>query len=188
MSIKFTHSSRDQIFFCTFTCVEWLHLFEMTSFYDAIYKWFNLLISQRHHVVAFVIMPNHLHVLLYLGDSDYVINSVLANGKRFMAYEIVKRLREMDRHDILLLLARKVTAEEKRRKKKHRVFEISSDIKPCYTEKFLLQKLEYIHSNPITEKWHLSEIPEDYVHSSARFYELNELHPELNLTHYQEIM
>jgi REP element-mobilizing transposase RayT len=138
--------------------------------------------------VGFVIMPNHLHLLVYLGGSDHIINTVLANGKRFMAYEIVKRLEKIDRDDLLFILAGKVTAEERKRKKKHRVFEISSDIKPCYTEKFLLQKLEYIHANPLKEKWHLAGIPEDYSHSSARFYELNERHPGVALTHYQELM
>lgn len=33
------------------------------------------------------------------------------------------------------------------------------------------QKLEYIHLNPLQEKWNLVEKPEDYAWSSARFYE-----------------
>jgi len=32
------------------------------------------------------------------------------------------------------------------------------------------QKLDYIHSNPLQEKWHLAEFPEDYRYSSAGFY------------------
>jgi hypothetical protein len=33
-----------------------------------------------------------------------------------------------------------------------------------------MQKLEYIHNNPVQGKWKLVEYPEDYKYSSARFY------------------
>jgi hypothetical protein len=37
-----------------------------------------------------------------------------------------------------------------------------------------MQKLDYIHNNPIQEKWRLSLYPEDYRYSSAKFYETGE--------------
>ena len=40
-----------------------------------------------------------------------------------------------------------------------------------FTHKVFIQKLEYIHNNPTQERWRLSERPEDYKYSSARFYE-----------------
>ena len=76
---------------------------------------------------------------------------------------------------------------EKNRKKKHRVFEISSDIKPCYTEKFLLQKLNYIHNNPVSKKWKLASLPELYPHSSAAYYLMNQPHEHVSLTHYKDV-
>ena len=93
-------------------------------------------------------MPNHLHLLLYVGNDETTINTLLANGKRFLAYEMVNRLEEAKRIDILNELAEAVSREEKDSKKKHRVFKVSSDSKPCYYESYLLQKLNYIHSNP----------------------------------------
>jgi len=41
---------------------------------------------------------------------------------------------------------------------------------PISSEKILIQKLEYIHNNPIKEIWSLSTLAEDYKWSSARFY------------------
>jgi hypothetical protein len=64
---------------------------------------------------------------------------------------------------------------------------VSSDIKPCYTDKFLLQKLEYIHANPVTGKWELADSAEKYLHSSAAFYELNLEHPKIKITHYKDV-
>ena len=37
--------------------------------------------------------------------------------------------------------------------------------------KSFLQKLNYIHNNPVTEKWQLTVTPEEYKWSSAKFYE-----------------
>ena len=70
-------------------------------------------------------MPNHLHVLIFVNEKDSV-NKLLANGKRFLAYEIVKRLELKQQNEILKQLELAVTAKEKDRKKKHRVFEVSS--------------------------------------------------------------
>ena len=40
-----------------------------------------------------------------------------------------------------------------------------------YTPKIIYQKLDYIHANPVQEKWNLCKEPKDYIYSSAEFYE-----------------
>ncbi len=174
-------------YFCTFTCLHWLPLIEITNLYDNIYQWFDLLGKAGHQVTGFVIMPNHLHLLLHVNDSETTVNKILGNGKRFMAYEIVKRLKAINRTDLLTILSENVSPEERARKKKHRVFEPSSDIKLCFTEKFVIQKLEYIHANPISGKWNLATSAVDYLHSSAAYYELNIDHPLVKIIHYKEL-
>ncbi len=67
-----------------------------------------------------------------------------------------------------------VVLSEKRRDKKHEVFEDSFDCKEIITEKFVRQKLNYIHKNPVSGKWKLVDDYLDYIHSSARFYDLGE--------------
>ena len=107
--------------------------------------------------------------------------------------EIVKRLELQKQHEILAQLQLAVTVKEKQRQKKHRVFEVSSDIKPCYTEKFLLQKLNHpprrtsIHNNPIMPKWKLASHPEEYFHSSACFYILKNQHQFIRVTHWKDV-
>ena len=156
------------------------------NLYDEIYKWFNILLDKGNEIEAFVVMPNHLHLLIFVNENEN-INKLLANGKRFLAYEIVKRLELQKQHEILAQLQLAVTVKEKQRQKKHRVFEVSSDIKPCYTERFLLQKLNYIHNNPIMPKWKLASQPEEYFRSSACFYILNKPHQFVKLTHWKDV-
>jgi REP element-mobilizing transposase RayT len=168
--------------------LKWLPLIEVTNLYDHVYEWFNLLIKAGHQVTGFVIMPNHVHLLLHLNDSEKTVNAILGNGKRFMAYEIVKRLKAMGRIDLLTILSESISPEERIRKKKHRVFEPSYDIKLCYSDKFMIQKLEYMHANPIVGKWNLASSIVDYLHSSAAYYELNREHAFVKITHYKDLV
>ncbi len=127
-------------------------LFEVTNAYDCVYKFFSVLTEKGHQIEGFVMMPNHLHLLLYIGNDESTVNTLPANGKRFLAYEIVRRPENAKQDDVLTQLAEAVSREEKERKKKHRVFEVSPDSKPCYYESYVLQKLPYIHSNPLRGK------------------------------------
>jgi hypothetical protein len=63
-----------------------------------------------------------------------------------------------------------VESKDKTRGKKHELWQDSFDIKECRTEKFILQKLTYIHNNPCCGKWKLVKEPHHYQHSSALFY------------------
>jgi len=47
------------------------------------------------------------------------------------------------------------------------------------------QKIEYIHLNPLQERWSLADRPENYKWSSARFYE-EEIDDFGFITHYLE--
>jgi len=51
-------------YFITITCHQWLPLFEITSGYDIAYKWFDHLKTKGHYLVGYVIMPNHLYLLV----------------------------------------------------------------------------------------------------------------------------
>jgi hypothetical protein len=58
---------------------------------------------------------------------------------------------------------------EKKEGEIYGVFETSFDWKECRTEKFIQQKLNYIHWNACKGN-KLVELPEQYIHSAAKFY------------------
>ena len=125
-------------------------------------------------------------MLVYMANSEKTINKIIGESKRFLAYEIVNRLEKLKRFDLLSALEESVTRHERRKKKKHNVFTPSEDIKELKTEKFMRQKLNYIHKNSVSGKWKLVENYLYYIHSSARFYELGE-EGVYHVYHYQEI-
>ena len=42
-------------------------------------------------MAGYVIMPNHVHFLLYFTMQKQSLNTVIGNGKRFIGYEIINR-------------------------------------------------------------------------------------------------
>ena len=81
-------------------------------------------------IPAYVIMPNHVHSILFFPSSNYDLNKLVSNGKRFIAYDIVKRLQQDEHHDILLRLKEGLTELDLKKGQLHKVFEDSFDAKP----------------------------------------------------------
>ncbi len=170
MSVKYKHSDVYSMYFCTFTCYEWMHLFEGTKSHDLVYSWFDILKKDKIEIIGYVIMPNHVHCILYFPEAGFNLNKILSNGKRFIAYEIINRLQYANDCQTLKILHDALTERERKKKQLHRVFKNSFDAKAIFSEKFLIQKLNYIHYNPITRKWKLASDFVSYEHSSASFY------------------
>ena len=135
-----------------------------------IYNWFDHLKSKGHFTNGYVIMPNHVHALISFINAKQSINTIVGNGKRFMAYEIIQRLENENEAALLLQLKDKVDPARKANNKQHEVWQESFDWKDCRSNEFVWQKLNYMHNHPCSGKWQLANNPIEYIHSSARFY------------------
>jgi len=103
------------IYFITFTCYQWLSLIEMVNGYDLVYKWFDFSISKGNTITGYVTMPNHVHLLLHYNGKHSSLNMLIGNGKRFMAYEIIERLKQQNEQQLLTTLELAVSSRERRR-------------------------------------------------------------------------
>ena len=173
MAIKLKHRDSYSTYFITFTCVEWISLFEISKTNDTVYNWFAILKEEYNaDVIAYVIMPNHLHVIVHFHKEGFNLNTIVGNGKRFMAYEIINRLEIEKNTELLNRLESLLTARERKKGQLHKVFKDSFDAKAIFSHQFLMQKIIYIHNNPISGKWMLVKDFIEYEHSSASFYEI----------------
>ena len=186
MAVKYKHSEEFTTYFVTFTCYKWIPLFEATSSYDLVYNWFNILKQDGINIIGYVIMPNHVHTIIHFPEPGYNLNKIMSNAKRFMAYEIVNRLENSKNDKMRQELVSNFTAREIAKGQKHKIFKDSFDAKPIYSDKFLFQKLDYIHGNPVKGKWTLAKHNVNYEHSSASFYELNEV-KHFSPKHYKDL-
>ena len=79
-------------------------------------------------------------------------------------------LQQQQEKNLLLKMQGMVNNTQKSDNKLHEVFEPSFDWKECRTSTFIQQKLKYMHWNPCKGENKLVELPEQYIHSSAKFY------------------
>ncbi len=74
-------------------------------------------------------MPNHVHALISFVATGQSINTIIGNGKRFMAYEIIKRLQAKEENGLLLTLQNNVEVKRRANNKLHDVWKLSFDWK-----------------------------------------------------------
>ncbi len=67
-----------------------MQLIELSDSYDLLYKWFDHLKGKGHKINGYVIMPNHVHVLISFINTNQSINTIVGNGKRFIAIRYYK--------------------------------------------------------------------------------------------------
>ena len=88
-----------------------------------VYKWFAAVKrAYNAEIVAYVIMPNYLHVILHFHDEIFNLNTSVANGKRIIAYEIINRLEQAGNNELLNRLKKMVTERERKKGQLHKVF------------------------------------------------------------------
>ncbi len=90
MPLRKVITEKEGVYFITFTCTNWLPLFKICNAYDAVYNWFNNLKEQGHYIIGYVIMPSHVHAIIAFSNTDKSVNTVVSNGKRFIAYDLIK--------------------------------------------------------------------------------------------------
>jgi putative transposase len=129
-------------------------------------------------VAGFVIMPNHIHIIWRMG-AETKRENLQRDFLKITAKQIIDILQRGDTEMI-----RKITVNLKDRKPQ--VWKRNSMSIDLYNEKFLLQKLNYIHKNPCHPKWDLATHPCDYLYSSAKFYYNRENGFDI-LQHYADI-
>ena len=160
-----SHIDKGEIYFWTATINQWRHLLKKDEYKDIIIESLQYLSDRgKIDVFAFVIMPNHLH---------FIWQVIELNGKEspqgsFLKYTAHMFKKMLRLENPLELAAYKVEAENKN----YEFWQRDSLAIPLFNRKTALQKLKYIHNNPLAEHWQLARHPCKY--SSAKYYELNE--------------
>ncbi len=127
----------------------------------------NFLVQQnRIKIHGYVIMPNHIHLIISICE-PHQISNILRDFHKFTSQQIIKIFRN-ENNPIL----NKLLSEKKDRK--YQIWQTTHAIKEIESHNFYVQKLEYIHNNPCQDRWQLCENPENYFYSSAKNYILNQ--------------
>ncbi len=146
--------------FITATIVAWLPLFTTAARCDILVDAFDYCRRRKAlKVHAWVILDTHFHAIVAAPD----LSRVLADLKRHTARRLIEQL-EAERCDWLLRQLRYRRAPNKT-DSQHQVWQEGSHPQAIVSDAIMLQKLEYLHNNPV--KRGLVASPEHWRYSSA---------------------
>jgi putative transposase len=159
--------SRDEhckINFFTATIYKWKPLLTADKYKQIVVDSLKYLVDTKQaHVCAFVIMPNHLHLLWKIAPQSN-LEDVQRNFMKFtgqmIKFDLIKNHPKVLEHFRVDLKDRA-----------YQFWQRNSLSKFLLSREVIEQKLDYIHNNPVQGKWMLADGPLEYHFSSARFYE-----------------
>ena len=156
--------SLGKLYFWTATINSWQNLLADEQYKLIITSSLNYLSNRGLiDIYAFVIMPNHIHLI-------WRINQL--NGKetpqgsflKFTAHEFRKKVLLSKDWNLISFASNAANKE-------YEFWQRDSLAIHLYSPKVILQKMEYIHNNPVVKGWNLAIEPANYLYSSAKFYE-----------------
>jgi REP element-mobilizing transposase RayT len=170
--------SPDHAQFFTATILKWKPLLLEAKYKNIIIESLDFLVAhKRVKIYAFVIMPNHIHLIWQILE-DHKREDVQRDFLKFTSQQIQKELRN---NDPRLHLQFEVNLKDR----KYQIWQRNALSIDLYSPHVLEQKLDYIHNNPVQSKWMLSDDPTSYEYSSASYYEEGDERFSF-LSHYME--
>lgn len=164
--------------FFTATILNWKHLLKPDKYKDIIMGSLKFLVQQKRiYLYGFVVMPNHLHLIWQMRE-NIKQSDVQRDFLKYTAQQIKFDLAQ--NHPAVLEKFRVAVKD-----RSYQIWEYRPLSVPLWSKAVFEQKLDYIHNNPVQEKWNLADLPENYFYSSARYYLLNKDEWSF-ITHYAE--
>jgi len=154
-------------YYITATFTEWLPLLKYAEIRQVIIEEIEKALDEtKASLSAFVLMPDHLHLLVYLPEEG-LLHKFIKLWRGRSARRIIDLLILKKKSRILDVLSRHARSQSKYAlwKEQVRALAVSEDKKGK-------EKMEYIHANPVRRG--LVNSPEDWKFSSFRFYEYGE--------------
>lgn len=169
MSTKYKATQPDAGYFVTLTTVGWVDVFTRPQQKDMLIS--SLRFCQKEkglEIYAYCIMTNHLHMLCK-ATGEVSLPEIMRDFKKFTSKEVIKNIdaEPESRRDWMLKYFEDACYRLKR-DQKYKVWQDGYHAEHLFSQKFLRQKLNYTHNNPVKEK--IVARPEDYLYSSARNY------------------
>jgi REP element-mobilizing transposase RayT len=169
MSTKYKAIEPNAAYFITLTTVGWIDVFTRVP-----QK--HLLINSLQYcqdnkgleLYAYCIMTNHLH-LLCRAKEDYKLSDIVRDFKKYTSKKIIHLIREYpeSRREWMLEYF-KQACKPLKRDQQFKVWQDGYHAEIVYSNRFIKQKMDYIHNNPVIDR--IVQNPEDYLYSSARNY------------------
>jgi len=169
MSEKFKVRDHEQAHYMTLTTTGWIDVFTRKNHRLAIVD--ALTYCQQHkglQLFAWCLMSNHLH-LIGRASGTPTLPEIVRDLKKHTAKTILSNiLNEPESRKKWMLKLFAARANELKRVQNYKLWQDGFRPMELHGNRFIKQKLEYIHNNPVAA--YLVESPEHWMFSSARNY------------------
>ncbi len=157
------------VHFITFAVVEWVDVFTRKDYRDIVLDSIRHCQKEKGLLLhCWCIMGNHLHLIASAKNHD--LSDILRDFKKFTSKQIVKAIQENQHESRKEWMLRIFLEQGKKnnRNKTHQFWRQDNQPQELYSPKFVFQKINYIHNNPVEAG--IVEKPEHYLYSSAKDY------------------
>lgn len=158
------------LYFVTFTVVHWIDLFTRKLYKDILMDSLKHCQENKGLVVhAFVVMTSHIHLIVSRKPDGKQLSEIIRDFKKYTAAKLLKAIKEApeSRREWLLRAFGKAGSNNPNNNR-YQVWIQDNHPVELITLKFVKQKLDYIHNNPVETG--IVFTPYDYVYSSATAY------------------
>lgn len=139
-----SHIALGELYFWTATINKWQKLLQENEYKNVVLDSLIYLSNKgKIDVFAFVIMPNHIHLIWRINEHNGK-ETTQGSFLKYTAYEFKKMIQKENSNT---LLNYKVNAANK----KHEFWQRNSLAIHLYNQDMAYQKLAYIHANPVAE-------------------------------------
>ena len=169
MPTKYKATDINSAYFITLTTVGWIDIFTRLNQKHVIINALKYCQSNKGlEIYAFVVMHSHLHILCK-ATANLTIAEVMRDFKKFTSKKIIETIQNEpeSRREWMLEYFQDSCAHLKRTQN-YKVWQDGYHAESVYSNKFIKEKINYIHQNPVKEKIVVNA--EDYYFSSARNY------------------
>ena len=170
MGFKYRITSDDELYFLTLTVVDWIDVFTRKELCEDILE--SLRYCQQNKgliIYAWCIMPSHLHLVVSTPSGTNRLSDIMRDFKKFTSKKIIQSINEIAESRREWLLRHFSYAGRFNPKiKNHQFWQEGLHPIELNTTKFIEQKINYIHENPVEAG--IVYRAEDYVLSSAAQY------------------
>ena len=155
-------------YFLTFTIVNWIDIFTRQRYRDIVLDSLNYCIKQKQLTAyGWVIMSNHIHLITSSSNND--LSGTIRDFKKFTSKEIIKSIQDFpESRREWLLNTFEFEAKKNGKNKLFKLWQNRNHPVELLSSKFLMQKLDYIHNNPVEAG--IVKGPHEYIYSSAGDY------------------
>jgi putative transposase len=161
--------NKEGIHFITFAVVEWVDVFTRREYRDIVLDSIRHCQQEKGLLLhAWCLMSNHIHLVISAKNND--TSDILRDFKKFTSKQIIKAIetnQQESRRDWMLQIF-KQQAEVNSRNTNYQFWRQDNHPKELFSSGFTLQKLNYIHNNPVEAG--IVDKAEEYLYSSARDY------------------